>query len=146
MKKLFVSYEMACKLKNLGFDEECLGHYKTTLGNSSEPELIISKSNYNSGKYVTIPEDFYIDAPIYQQVIDWFEKSNILIEIEKSIDIDFYNNEKVKMTVEYCCEVTVVLNDGETETFYNDKTFENYNSAIEDGILYFLDNIEEVKN
>ena len=73
MKKQFVTYEIALTLKELGFNEECLGFYKISLGNNI-PELIITKCNYNSGKYITIPEDFHIDAPLWQQAINWLFK------------------------------------------------------------------------
>ena len=39
MKNLFVSYEVALKLKELGFDEECFGEYIE--GNNNIPILDI---------------------------------------------------------------------------------------------------------
>ena len=81
MEKQFTTYEIALKLKELNFNEECFGHYVSHL-NSNNIDLNIIKSNYNSGKYVTIPEDFYTDAPLWQQVIDWCrEKYNLFILI-----------------------------------------------------------------
>lgn len=75
MAKEFVTYEIALKLKELGFNEECFGFYKTSL-NESTPELIIIKCNYNSGKYITIPEEFHEDAPLWQQAIDWVREKH----------------------------------------------------------------------
>ena len=68
MQKQFVTYEIAKKLKELGFDEECFGYYsyskKLFLGNG--------KDAYN---YKDI-----ISAPLWQQAIDWIaEKYKIEI-------------------------------------------------------------------
>jgi len=69
MKHLFVSYELTLKLKEKGFDEECLGLY------------------YKDGSFAYNPDsDVFVGAPLYQQVIDWFrEKHNIYIEIKLGI-------------------------------------------------------------
>ena len=74
MKKQFVTYEIALKLKELGFDEECLGYY--TINNKG---LLYP---YNMHKYI-YRKDFLCVAPLWQQVIDWLrEKYNLYISIE----------------------------------------------------------------
>lgn len=73
MKNLFVPYELALKLKNCGFNEECLAfHY------SFEDEkrfLISTVLNTNS----SWTNDSYFSAPLYQQIIDWFRAKGIRI-------------------------------------------------------------------
>lgn len=86
MKKEFVTYKIALKLKELGFNEECFGFYKTSL-NDTDPELNIIVCNYNSGKYITIPEEFHEDAPLWQQAIDFFrEKYDIHVSVPNYYD------------------------------------------------------------
>jgi hypothetical protein len=73
MEKLFVDYATAKQLKEKGFDEECMGYY-----NGENLQIIalvpLSSLNINNKN---------IDAPLYQQVIDWFrEKHKIHITID----------------------------------------------------------------
>ena len=75
MKHLFVPYELALKLKEKGFDEQCLMVYESKDSLIPESE---AGSNYTN-----------VDAPLYQQVQDWFrEKHNIHIKVD-----DFLNND-----------------------------------------------------
>lgn len=66
MKKHFVNYEIAFKLKELGFNEECFGYY------TKDKFLCI----FQEEDYFLLDEapNIHIVAPIYQQVIVWFEK------------------------------------------------------------------------
>ena len=92
MEEQFVTYEIALKLKELGFDEECLAYYDIKMLFPVEQplpdEFNTTKTNniyYNNDfHYTSIKlEDDIIIAPLYQQVTDWFrEKHNIHIEIE----------------------------------------------------------------
>ena len=74
MKEQFVTYEIALKLKELGFDELCFGEYIIP----ENPELEIYQDNdYNM--YYDKPKSICL-APLWQQVIDWFrEKHNMSI-------------------------------------------------------------------
>ena len=124
MKEQFVTYEIAVKLRELGFNEECLGFYKTTLGDNV-PELHIIKCNYNSGKYITIPEDFHTDAPLWQQVIDWLrEEHNINLYLPKSV---------------YGGYVYVV------DSKYSDTIYNDYYDAREQAILKALELCQKEK-
>jgi hypothetical protein len=67
MQEEFVTYELAVKLKELGFDEECLNIF-------FKREKRIS---FNIGYYLNKNSDFtedsnYISAPLWQQTFDWF--------------------------------------------------------------------------
>ena len=67
MEKEFIPYEQALALKELGFDEKCLGWYL--------PE-IVDKGNIASvilGSYMTKWNKFgdRLSAPLYQQAFRW---------------------------------------------------------------------------
>ena len=69
-KEQFVSYEIALAMKELGFDEECLGYYR----NDSKSLFI--------GEDSRVQKDS-IQSPLLQQCIDWFrEKHNLHIAIK----------------------------------------------------------------
>lgn len=83
IKNQFVTYEIALKLKELGFDEPCLAYYSNKYGDIelfSEFTLDHSKTVfYNYSEYETI-------APLFQQIIDWFrEKYKLYVNIEPKI-------------------------------------------------------------
>ena len=80
MKEQFVTYEIALKLKNIGFDEECLAvfYQGRFMNDHIEPYVwnlvnsIKTNSDCNSLDIVT--------TPLWQQVIDWLrENYNIYI-------------------------------------------------------------------
>ena len=78
MNKEFVPYELAVKLKELGFDEPCGNIYdnKKELRRSLlEYPIINSKNGFHESSGI-------ITAPLYQQAFRWFrEKYNILATI-----------------------------------------------------------------
>ena len=78
MKTEFIPYEQALELKELGFDDVCLGYYHTTLS-SSDVDLIIGKTPNRFYHLIRIPEHFDTLAPLYQQAFRWFrEKYGIM--------------------------------------------------------------------
>ena len=90
MIKEFIPYEQALELKELGFDEECLGYY-------SFSEKITLKSCFNrtpiilSGKKCSIP--------LYSQVFRWFrEKHNkyCFIELVDNMKFDYVLYEDIQ--------------------------------------------------
>jgi hypothetical protein len=69
MKELFIPYEQALALKELGFDEECLGYYFYN-GSLNKWSLIIDNEQCEYLKTIS--------APLYQQIFRWFrEKYNL---------------------------------------------------------------------
>ena len=58
MEKEFVTYELAVKLKALGFDEECLSYY------FNKQLSFGSKTSYGE----------VVEAPLYQQAFRWFRE------------------------------------------------------------------------
>jgi hypothetical protein len=61
MEKEFVPYELALKMKALGFDEPCFGHY-------NNGELVYSSHTNNN------MQRFRYSAPLYQQAFRWFRE------------------------------------------------------------------------
>lgn len=97
IEKQFVTYKIALKLKELGFNEECLAfsYIDKQIRWYYEEWDKLSTSNFgfirNSiiDEYGRFEEDEFgnieeiVAIPLYSQVIDWFrEKHNIHIEIE----------------------------------------------------------------
>jgi hypothetical protein len=94
MKEQFAPYEIALKLKELGFNEECLAWYYY------DEEDNTAQLCYQREVYVN-----YINAPLWQQAIDFlFEKYDVYIDIRyehewnyriystKTLDIIFIQN------------------------------------------------------
>ena len=65
MNKYFILYEQALELKELGFNEECLGYYYTDPNAATIPFLCIYKPYKN---------EFCLHAPLYQQAFRWFRQ------------------------------------------------------------------------
>jgi hypothetical protein len=61
MEKEFVPYALALRMKQLGFDEPCFGHY-------SNGELVHSSHTNNN------MQRFRYAAPLYQQAFRWFRE------------------------------------------------------------------------
>lgn len=85
MEKQFAPYNLALKLKKLGFDEECLGYYRDgkletiwiSPYNKTKFEHIFSKQRHaeaHADKRHSSQKDPCL-APLYQQVFDWFQNT-----------------------------------------------------------------------
>lgn len=68
MKHLFVPYELALLAKEKGFYEECYAEYSAI---TNEPIWVMNGCKLN---------DTLLNAPLYQQLVDWFVKKDILIQ------------------------------------------------------------------
>jgi hypothetical protein len=69
MNKEFVPYEEALALKELGFDEKCLGIYYPDL--TDDVEWIPSETF----KREAFIEKGFMKAPLYQQAFRWFREN-----------------------------------------------------------------------
>lgn len=92
MRKLFVPFELAIKLKEKGFNESCLGYYENNTLDPECPKLFVHYSTlplneeqakrpnlYRSeNKNSELPQ-WAVSAPTYQQIIDWFRDKKIHI-------------------------------------------------------------------
>ena len=90
MEKEFIKYTEALALKELGFDEKCLGYY---IKNSS------LWCNWLDVKFNDDPsndkEDFVADAPLYQQAFKWFrEKYGLQSNVSHGLIFSFVINNK----------------------------------------------------
>ena len=65
MNNLFIPYEQALHLKELGFQEECLAYYHQDQMLEKDSHGI--KRDHYRGKFGVL-------APLYQQAFDWFRK------------------------------------------------------------------------
>jgi hypothetical protein len=78
MNKDFISFEQALELKELGFDDDCLGYYNIDPNAAHMPFLCIYKPYKN---------EFCLHAPIYQQAFRWFrEKHGIMYTVHNNIE------------------------------------------------------------
>ena len=67
MNKEFIPYEQALELKELGFDEPCLGNYRLPTN-----RLITEWEINNTPEHV-----IGVSAPLYQQAFRWFRDKKL---------------------------------------------------------------------
>ena len=80
-KEQFVSYEIALDLRELGFDELCLGLFKEGQLNPYGIPHIPRCFNSSFNNSDCIIKEEVISAPLYQQVQTWLRTKNINLEI-----------------------------------------------------------------
>jgi hypothetical protein len=84
MKYLFVPYTLALLAKEKGFDEPCLAYYYKDIDETIMDLCLFSRSDCRdiTGFSYKDVNEFFITAPLYQQLVDWFrDKHSIIIEI-----------------------------------------------------------------
>ena len=107
MEKQFVTCDIALKLKELGFDERCLGFFE-------RKNLIYEWSK----RYIYRDT---ISAPLWQEVIDWFiEKYNYNIVI---LEVDPRYTDKTKPFWLYSIQgigknTSIILDNLKYDTYY----------------------------
>ena len=93
MEEEFVTYEIALRLKELEFDEECLASYHNTkiIGYEKESWLVL---NEDSDQF--LESTFICKAPLWQQAFRFFrEKYGLHYIICKNIQMDGYGYREV---------------------------------------------------
>lgn len=121
MKEQFCSYEIALKLKELGFDEPCFGSYFSNKSLWIEDEI----------DFTALPQgvEYSFDAPLWQQVEQWFrDKYNIHITILKGN----YSNNEINNQLCYYYSIP-----GKLGMCYN--RYNTYEEAREQAILKALE-------
>lgn len=120
MKRLFVSFDLAVKLKDLGFKEECIKRF-------SEDGLL-------NTKLAQFPEDFNteiwspeISAPLYQQVFDW------LREIHR-IKVDVLHSDAIGTSKFTIWRWNFDNEIGKWERIGNIQSYEDWYEAANEGI------------
>jgi hypothetical protein len=104
MKNLFVPYEIALALKKRKFNQPCFGSYEN--------------KKLKIGGYVGFEGYHYVDAPIYQQVVDWLmDEHFIFIKVNCETWLHTFN-------------ATIENADGIIETKDTNDYYEAFNDAI----------------
>ncbi|GIM60058.1 hypothetical protein CAPN008_01080 [Capnocytophaga canis] len=97
LKNIFVSYEIAQKLKEIGFDEPCISYYE-----KDNPNVRLNEKTQGTIKHNGLL--IYVSAPTWEQVFDWFRSKNFYFSIIHSyeeseswynvihIELDFYKD------------------------------------------------------
>jgi hypothetical protein len=113
MNNEFVSYEIALKLKELGFDEPCLTYYYELTSNL-RTHLAIDIRNawtYSGNKKLG-----FTLAPLYQQVFRWF-RNKYGIDFSINTIYSRYNENTSKKYSGVIDNKTVFINVGFYETY-----------------------------
>ena len=133
----FVTFEIAKKLKEKGFKEQCLAYYtkdsdfyyNNSYGSDVENAFksFNSRPNHICGKR--------IDAPIIYQVLKWMrEEKLILIGLSPMQEYD------VEETIEWCATVYKADKQGGL-SLKEELYYESYEQAALASIEYVLDNL-----
>ena len=113
MKHLFIPYELALQLKEKGFNEDCFGCY------------------YKDKTFAYHPDsDVSVDAPLYQQVIDFIRDKGIVISIYNNASGYLWNRAKT----EGGTDLGWSEYNGPNESGVWDSYYEALNNAIEEAL------------
>ena len=138
MKEQFVTYEIALKLKELGFDDPCLAYFS----NDKYHDLHHSCENVMEGNFV-INNYNELKTPLWQQVIDWFRDEKFInIEIIRFPNINKWGFITTNMNI-----IPKYLSDEEMIIYNNLVTSPNRYDTYEDAkvaaILKVINIIED---
>ena len=138
MKEEFVSYEIAKKLREKGFKEQCVAHYypscselffnQTTFRGAIVEDCLYS---YNSLPVECIGSEL-IDAPTIAQVLKWLRET-------KGLYVDISLCKKGYYAIVY--ETNFPDNKDYANSWYIDGLSETYEQTALDVIEYVLDNL-----
>ena len=112
MEKEFTPYEQALALKELGFDEPCLGKFYYT-------QLEIG-GNWSNSDFKEDP-DVFISAPLYQQAFRWFRE-----KYELSCIIELTDNSR-----HYYYDFTI--SDSKNRDYNDEDCFDSCKRIYDDG-------------
>ncbi len=102
IEKLFVPYELAVKLKELGFVDKCLASYYTKIeennkynmgGHFNGLEYHEVHHDYEPNFIINTDKDYYVSAPVWDQAFEWFRMiKNLdgLISFDNDIEDEGY--------------------------------------------------------
>jgi len=122
MNKEFIPYEQALELKQLGFDEPCLGYYYTL--NGKDWKFADDKQYDLLDEFYNIGSMFTISAPLYQQVFRWFREK---YKIEGLI---LPQNQGAVIDEEPIYFITII-------SYKNNKMEELFNSTNKETLLHY---------
>jgi hypothetical protein len=113
MRKEFVSYEIALKLKELGFDEPCLTYYYEF---TSDLRTHIGVDIGNAWTYAGTNKLGFTLAPLYQQVFKWL-RNEYAIDFSINTIYSKYNENTIKQYSGVIDNKTMYTNVGFYETY-----------------------------
>ena len=157
MEKQFVTFEIALKLKELGFNKPCLASYYTDDernyakdGTYDCRQKISSSIDFDPFKeefdnfYINSNETYYVSAPLWQQVIDWFrEKHNLSIDSPK---LDEWNPGKWSVKLE-SLDKKIILEEHVGQPYWRIyRCFDSYEKAREQAILKAIELCKDKKS
>lgn len=126
MKRQFVTYKIALRLKRLGFDEECQ-RWANPINQVDASEIGFVKNSEDWLKF----EDCAL--PLWQQVIDWFvEKHRI------NCVVGYTDSDKG--------EFMAIIDRPDQDIDYNMNSVKSYHKAREQAILKAIELIEDGKS
>ena len=132
MNNEFVSYEIALKLKELGFDEPCFTYYYNISGNIRTG---IEVHIHNAWTYAGTKKLATTLAPLYQQVFKW---------LRNKYDIDFSINTIYSKYNENTSKKYSGVIDNKT-VFTNVGFYDTYEEAQKECILNLISIIKNQK-
>jgi hypothetical protein len=107
MDKEFIPYELALRMKALGFDEPCFAYYYTL--NGRDWKFAEKTEYYRLDDNMNIGSKFTISAPLYQQAFRWFREKHRLKHIwvmDELLDTGEYTYEEAELAcLKYCIEI-----------------------------------------
>lgn len=139
MKNLFVPYNIAKRLKDLGFDEPCLGFYSKKYDYSEkefDPKLFISENEIETLMIRRIVKD--CSAPLWQQVTAWLrdtKKINIFVGFRMNVkkwDAHYYD---MNLTGKEYVKIQTM------DKFINREVFDTYEEALESAIIDYINHL-----
>ena len=140
MKEDFVTYEIAVKLKEKGFDWTCMAHFNNITYNKPTLNYNVTVDDVRGSNFKSLNKlDSFIDAPTISQVLKWLmEEKDIFIRLE------YINQER------YGCTIIAQKTGGLIAQWNWDKfqyanknplAGDTYEKAANAGIKYVIDNL-----
>jgi hypothetical protein len=124
MEKEFVPYELAVKLKKLGFDEPCLTCYDKLEMIASHSKNVFDYKNYNTSGYM-------VSRPTFSQAFRWFRDK-----------YELYSTIMFRVSMEYNNEYWDWLIKGEEVVYRHFKTYEEAELAC---LIKLIEIVEQKK-
>lgn len=131
LKNKFVPYKLAVKLKDLGFDEPCLGGFDyLTEGKEPEFKLLLFSVNKDDKYYEKRKQ---IPTPLWEDAFDWFRDK---------FNLDSYVR---KITYrEWQLEINYILQNDSEEEFKKSKKFIDFKGNQKDARITCLEKLIEI--
>ncbi len=124
MEKEFVPYELAVKLKKLGFDEPCLTCYDKLEMIASHSKNVFDYKNYNTSGYM-------VSRPTFSQAFKWFREKHDLPSNLELLEIGW--------------DYVIYLDDGGEDIDYGDAPFKTYKEAELACLTKLIEIVEQKK-